>query len=110
MHTVCELCLPNVEFNVDFTSKLVRHSSARVISAIASIEIPEGQWPELLPLLHECCTSSKASNREVGIYVLYTVLENIVEGFQEHMQQIFKLFEGLLRDPDSAEVRVTTVR
>jgi hypothetical protein len=54
--------------------------------------------------------SSQATHREVGIYILYTVLETIVEGFQEHLQNFFKLFENLLQDPESTEVRVTTVR
>ncbi|KAH9973432.1 ARM repeat-containing protein [Lactifluus volemus] len=92
------------------SNALVRHSTARVIAAIAGIEIPAGGWPQLLPFLHETATSSQAANREVGIYILYTVLETIVEGFQEHLQSFFKLFESLLRDPESTEVRVTTVR
>ncbi|KAI9451749.1 ARM repeat-containing protein [Lactarius psammicola] len=92
------------------SNSLVRHSTARVIAAIAGIEIPVGGWPRLLPFLHETATSSQVAHREVGIYILYTVLETIVEGFQEHLQSFFKLFEGLLQDPESAEVRVTTVR
>lgn len=91
-------------------SALVRHSTARVIAAIAGIEIPVGGWTQLLPFLHETATSSQVAHREVGIYILYTVLETIVEGFQEHLQAFFKLFERLLQDPESAEVRVTTVR
>lgn len=91
-------------------SALVRHSTARVIAAIAAIEIPVGGWVQLLPFLHETATSSQAAHREVGVYILYTVLESIVEGFQEHLQEFFKLFEGLLQDRESPEVRVTTVR
>jgi len=91
-------------------SKLVRHSTARVIAAIATIEIPLGTWSHLLPFLHQTSVSPQAAQREIGVYILYTVLENIVEGFQEHLQGFFKLFEALLQDPESAEVRVTTVR
>jgi len=72
--------------------------------------MPVNGWPQLLPFLHETAISSQAAHREVGIYILYTVLETIVEGFQEHLQSFFKLFETLLRDPESTEVRVTTVR
>jgi hypothetical protein len=54
--------------------------------------------------------SSQVTHREVGIYILFTVLENIVEGFQEHLQSFFNLFEQLLVDPESIEVRITTVR
>ena len=42
--------------------------------------------------------------------MLFTVLENIVEGFQEHMSALFKLFRDLLQDPESGEVCVTAVR
>ncbi|KAI6149260.1 ARM repeat-containing protein [Pisolithus tinctorius] len=90
--------------------KLVRHAAARVVAAIASIEIPLGTWPELLPLLHQACTSTQVSHREVGIYILFTVLETIVEGFQEQTQNFFSLFSLLMADPDSIEVRITTVR
>jgi len=72
--------------------------------------MPVSAWPRLLPFLLETAMSSQATHREVGIYILYTVLETIVEGFQEHLQNFFKLFENLLQDPESTEVRVTTVR
>ncbi|KAG2110622.1 armadillo-type protein [Suillus discolor] len=90
--------------------KLVRHSAARVIAAAASIELTAGTWPQLLPWLHQSCTSTQVAHREVAIFILFTVLESIVEGFQEHLQSFFKLFEGLLNDPESIEVRITTVR
>ncbi|THH27563.1 hypothetical protein EUX98_g6632 [Antrodiella citrinella] len=91
-------------------SKLVRHSTARVIAAIASIEIPLGTWSQLLPFLTQTCVSSDVTHREVATFILFTVLENIVEGFESHVQSFFKLFEGLLVDPESLEVRITTVR
>ncbi|KAF8892069.1 armadillo-type protein [Infundibulicybe gibba] len=91
-------------------NNLVRHSAARVVAAIATIEIPHGTWSQLLPFLHQTCVSQQVVHREVGTFILFTVLENIVEGFQEHLQSFFKLFEQLLADPESLEVRITTVR
>ena len=91
-------------------SKLVRHSGARVIAAIAYIELPLQQWPELLPLISRCCTSPQTHERELGIFVLFTVLESIVDGFSEHVQELYQLFDRLLQDPESSDVRVTTVR
>ncbi|KAI6126080.1 ARM repeat-containing protein [Pisolithus croceorrhizus] len=73
--------------------KLVRHAAARVVAAIASIEIPLGTWPELLPLLHQACLSTQVAHREV-----------------EQTQNFFSLFSGLMVDPESIEVRITTVR
>ncbi|KAI0070029.1 ARM repeat-containing protein [Panus rudis PR-1116 ss-1] len=91
-------------------AKLVRHSAARVIAAIASIEMPLGQWNDLLPFLTQTCVSPQVAHREVGVYILYTVFENIVEGFESHLQNFFKLFESLLQDPESIEVRITSVK
>ena len=48
-------------------SKLVRHAEARVIAAIASIEIPLRQWNELLPLINRCC--SKRIPQLVGFFL-----------------------------------------
>jgi len=33
-----------------------------------------------------------------------------MQGFQSHLPGLFELFSNLLRDPESIEVRVTTVR
>lgn len=88
----------------------MRHSAARVIAAIASIEVPQGTWNNLLPFLQETCASSNAAHREVGSYILYTVLESIVEGFQDYLPHLFQLFSSLLNDPESTEVRITTVK
>ncbi|TFK52121.1 ARM repeat-containing protein [Heliocybe sulcata] len=99
-----------IELTLNESSKIVRHSTARVVAAIATIEVPLGTWAQLLPFLHQTATSAQVSHREVGIYVLYTVLENIIEAFQNEMQNLFKLFEGLMNDPESEEVRITTVR
>ena len=87
-----------------------RHSVTRVIAAIASIELPLQQWPELLPLISQCCTSDQVHVRELGSFVLFTVLESIVDGFSEHVQELYNLFSRLLQDPESSDVRVTTVR
>jgi hypothetical protein len=92
------------------SSKLVRHATARVIAAIASIEIPLGNWQQLLPFLMQTVQSPQVAHREVGSFILFTVLENIVEGFQEHLGNFFQLFRQLLADPESIDVRITTVR
>ncbi|GAV99757.1 armadillo-type protein [Lentinula edodes] len=92
------------------SSNPVRHSAARVVAAIAAIEVPMGTWPQLLPFLQQTCTSPNASHREVGMFMLYTALENIVEGFQDQLTSLFQLFSQTLADPDSLEVRITTAR
>ncbi|KAI0311667.1 ARM repeat-containing protein [Amylostereum chailletii] len=100
--------LPKLVLNE--SNNLVRHTTARVIAAIAGIEVPMQTWDQLIPFLEETCVSPQVSHREVGVYILFTVLENIVEGFQSRLPSLMQLFDNLLRDPESNEVRVTTVR
>ena len=69
-----------------------------------------GQWTQLLPFLNETCVSPNVSHREVAIFILFTVLESIVEGFEDKIADFFELFRRLLQDPDSLDVRITTVR
>jgi hypothetical protein len=88
----------------------VRHSTARVIAAIASHEIPEQQWPKLLPFLHSAMTSPAVAQRELGIFILYTVLEEVMDTLESHITQFFQLFAQLLNDPESLEVRITTCK
>jgi hypothetical protein len=104
------LCLTFTISELSFSRNLVRHSISRVIAVIAFIEVPQNTWPALLPFLQQSCTSQQVVHREVGSYILFTVLESIVTGFQEHLSGLFDLFRGLLVDPESSEVRITTVR
>ncbi|CAB4443681.1 unnamed protein product [Rhizophagus irregularis] len=90
--------------------ELVRHATARVISSIAKIEIPAGTWNHLLQFLYQCCQSPNAGHREVGIFVLYTLFEVIIEAFQDNLRQLFELFGAALNDPESKVVRVTTLQ
>ncbi|CAG8438463.1 984_t:CDS:10 [Funneliformis caledonium] len=90
--------------------ELVRHATARVISSVAKIEIPAGAWNDLLQFLYQCCQSPDAGHREVGIFVLYTLFEVIIEAFQDNLRQLFELFGAALNDPESKVVRVTTLQ
>ncbi|EEH47462.2 uncharacterized protein PADG_03546 [Paracoccidioides brasiliensis Pb18] len=88
---------------------LVRHSCARIISAIAKIDLEDGQWADLPAFLLQAAVSPKADERATGIYILFTILETLGEGFQEIFSDLFALFEKTIRDPESSEVRINTL-
>ncbi|RMD44071.1 hypothetical protein DV735_g1063, partial [Chaetothyriales sp. CBS 134920] len=88
---------------------LPRHAASRVISAIAKIDLEDGEWQELPGLLHQAATSPKASDRVVGVYVLYSILEVMGDGFADKFKELFKLFSNTIKDPESLQVRVNTV-
>lgn len=88
---------------------LVRHASARVISAIAKIDLEDGEWADLPGFLQKAATSSKKDERAVGIYILFSILETMGDEFADKFQDLFALFSKTIRDPESSEVRINTM-
>ncbi|KAK5124995.1 hypothetical protein LTR85_001185 [Meristemomyces frigidus] len=88
---------------------LPRHSKARVIAAIAKVDLVDGQWAELPGMLQQAATSQTVSHREVGIYIIYTLLETMPDMFQENMGPMLTLFNRTIQDPESVEVRINTM-
>jgi len=87
----------------------VRHSNARVIANIAKLDLEDGQWAELPGLLAQASTSKDVAHREVGIYILFTLLEVTGDMFQDKLPNFFSLFANTIKDPESAEVRINTL-
>ncbi|KAM3415398.1 hypothetical protein BST61_g8924 [Cercospora zeina] len=94
---------------IDEQQQLARHSKARVIAAIAKVDLEDGQWTELPGILQQAATSDTARHREVGIYIIYTLLETMPDVFQENMSPMLSLFNRTIQDPESVDVRVNTM-
>ncbi|KAE8453401.1 hypothetical protein EG329_010262 [Mollisiaceae sp. DMI_Dod_QoI] len=88
---------------------LVRHSTARVIAAIARIDLEDGEWDTLPGLLVQAATSKKVSHREVGVYILFSLLEAAGDSFEDKIPGLFSLFNTTIKDPESPEVRINTL-
>ena len=54
--------------------------------------------------------STTAAHREISVSVLYSVIESIMDSSTSTIPQFLQLFEKLLQDPESNDVRVTAVR
>ena len=100
-----QLC--QATLNEDVT--LTRHSAGRVIAAIASLDFVDGEWAELPGFLQQAATSQTARHREVGVYIIFTILEAVGDAFPGDVSNLYKLFSTTIRDPESAEVRVNTM-
>lgn len=87
----------------------VRHAAARLISAIAKIDLNDGEWADLPSFLQKAATSNKKEERIVGTYVLFSILETLGEEFSERFRDLFALFGSTIRDPESNEVRINTM-
>lgn len=98
-----------LKFTLDEQSTLVRHSAARVIGAMAGIDLEAGQWEELPGILAQAASSPQVSHREVGVYILFTLLEVAGDGFVDKLPNLFALFSKTIKDPESQEVRINTM-
>jgi importin-4 len=87
----------------------VRHAAARLISAIAKIDLNDGEWADLPSFLQRAATSSKQEERVVGTHILFTILETLGDSFGERFRDLFALFGNTIRDPESNEVRINTM-
>jgi hypothetical protein len=63
-----------------------------------------------MPALYQGAVSPEVVQREISIYVLYSLLDTVVDTFESHLKTLFELFSKSLMDPQSGEVRMTTLR
>ena len=98
-----------LQSTLDEQKALVRHSSARVIACIARIDLDDGEWASLPGVLVQASTSKQVSHREVGVYVLFTLLEAAGGALEDKLPGLFSLFTTTIKDPESAEVRINTL-
>ncbi|EMR09486.1 hypothetical protein PNEG_02074 [Pneumocystis murina B123] len=88
---------------------IVRHSSARVISSIAKIDLPVEEWKDLPIFIHQASLSHNFLDRETGLYILYVLFEIIEEMFIDKMEELFSLLKLTINDKESYDVRMTTL-
>ncbi|KAK7204096.1 armadillo-type protein [Myxozyma melibiosi] len=88
---------------------IVRHASSRVISEIAKCDLPNNEWVELPSYVQKAATSSAANEREVGVYLLYSLLESMDPTFTEKIGDFLTLFSQTINDPESQTVRTDTL-
>ncbi|KAF2157297.1 ARM repeat-containing protein [Myriangium duriaei CBS 260.36] len=88
---------------------LARHSKARVIAAVAKVDLEDGEWADLPGILQQAATSQQARHREVGVYIIYTLLETMPEIFQENVGPMLSLFQKTIQDPESVDVRINSM-
>ena len=86
-----------------------RHAESRVVAAIATLDFEEGEWLDLLPALFSLAGNSDVAQREVGSYIIYSLLEANPTHFTEHLRKLLELFNQTLRDPQSADVRINSM-
>ncbi|KAI1810360.1 importin beta-4 [Poronia punctata] len=86
-----------------------RHGQSRVIAAIATLDFENNEWTDMVPSVTQLATSDNVAHREVGSYIIFSLLEANPTYFESHLVQLFELFSKTIRDPQSRDVRVNTM-
>lgn len=86
-----------------------RHANARLVAAIAALDLEDGEWADLIPALFNLGASNDVSQREIGSYIIYSLLEENPTSFADHIPNLLELFSHTLRDPQSADVRINSM-
>lgn len=86
-----------------------RHGESRVVAAIAVFDFEDKEWADLLPAVLQLTTSDNVAHREVGSYIIYSLLEADPTTFSDHLSTLFELFNKTIRDPQSRDVRINTM-
>lgn len=72
--------------------QLVRHASSRVITAIAKIDLQNGEWLDVVDVLMRAASSPDRRQREVGTYLLFTSLESLGETMIHRFHEMLQIF------------------
>ncbi len=72
--------------------QLVRHASSRVITAVAKIDLQNGDWLDVVDVVMRAASSPDRRQREVGTYLLFTSLEAIGETMKDRFPEMLQIF------------------
>lgn len=107
--------------------QLIRHAAARVITAVAKIDLENNEWLDVFDVLLRAASNPDPRQRGVGTYLLFTSLESIGEAMVHRFHEMLDIFSKTIRevhdviyrhmqstdrsigDPESAEVRINTM-
>ncbi|RDA90493.1 hypothetical protein CP533_3037 [Ophiocordyceps camponoti-saundersi (nom. inval.)] len=92
------------------TSRNVRHSMARLIAAIVCAELSRGENVSFLVQLLGLNNQDNVVAREVGSFILFSMLEEDPTHFSKHIHDLLLIIRTRIQDPDSKEVQINIVQ
>jgi importin-4 len=99
-----------VEFTLSNQPKLLLHSTAEIICAIAEVDSEnEDAWTDLPNQLGQAVTSSEPRHREMGLYMTYLLMLNAPEILAPALPKMLPVLKSALQDPESADIRVNAL-
>ncbi|OWB58506.1 hypothetical protein B5S28_g4547 [[Candida] boidinii] len=97
-----------IKFAYTYESEKIRHSTARIISAIADLDVANDKWPTLLQTLVGGASDSNQQVREMSVFILFCILELTPVAWFSHIGDFLNLFSNTLQD-SSVKVQVCSI-
>ncbi|GMG08203.1 unnamed protein product [[Candida] boidinii] len=97
-----------IKFAYTYESEKIRHSTARIISAIADLDVADDKWPNLLQTLVSGASDSNQQVREMSVFILFCILELTPVAWFSHIGDFLNLFANTLQD-SSVKVQVCSI-
>ncbi|KAK4183554.1 armadillo-type protein [Podospora australis] len=91
------------------TTTRARHAESRLVASVAALDLEEGEWSDLIPTLFNLGGSQDVAQREIGSFIIFSVLEENPTAFCDDMMKLLELFSHTLCDPASADVRINSM-
>ncbi|TWU74985.1 hypothetical protein ED733_005787 [Metarhizium rileyi] len=92
------------------TSATTRHALSRLVAGIVGLDMENGDAEEFVKQLLPLNNSDNVQSREVGSFILFSMLEENPHHFEEYTHQLLQLFQSRIEDPESKEVRINIVQ
>lgn len=88
------------------SSSTARHALSRLVAGLIGLDMEKGDGEEFMKQVLPLNNSDNVLHREVGSYILFSMLEENPQHFEQHTHQLLQLFQTRIEDPDSKEVRI----
>lgn len=98
-----------LQFAFTYPNESVRHSTARVISEIAGLDVSNNRWNSLLTSLVDGATNADQQTREMATFIFFCVLETFPIEWLPHAQSLMDLFSKTLQDTSAPKVQINSV-
>ena len=72
--------------------QIIRHAASRVITAVAKIDVENGEWLDIFDVLLRAAGSSNVRERQVGTFLLFSALESMGESMSQRFPEMLRIF------------------
>lgn len=90
-------------------SKTIIRKLCDTISELASSLLPDNQWPEILPFMFQCVTSSSPKLQESAFLMFSQLAQFIGEMLIPHITDLHTVFLDVLNNSPNADVKIAAL-